>query len=198
MEDEKKEYEERKELDEEEQWKIIEGFEEERYEISNFGRVRRWTQANHLGLIPLQYPRYLTQHIHTDGIRFYVQLCKHAKPMKYLIHRLVSLYFVDNPKPIEYNIVDHIDGNQKNNHYTNLRWCSLHLNNLNSKKRCTNKSGYKGIWWDKKRNKWMVYITINYKRMNIGRFNTIEEAVKAREDAEKKYFNQDFYIHDRV
>ena len=195
--DEKKEYLEQKELDEEEQWKIIEGYEEERYEISNFGRVRRWTHANHLGLIPLQQPRYLIPR-RIDGIRVNVDLCQNNKRKKYMIHRLVALHFVYNHKPTEYNIVDHIDGNQRNNHYTNLRWCSQHLNHLNSKKQSNNTSGYKGICWNKRDNKWLVRIYINYKQIRLGCFKSIEEAIRARQEAEKKYFNSDFYISDRV
>ena len=38
------------------------------------------------------------------------------------IHRLVAYYFVNNPNPEIYNIVNHIDGNKLNNHYANLEW----------------------------------------------------------------------------
>lgn len=38
------------------------------------------------------------------------------------IHRLVAYYFVDNPNPEIYNIVNHKDGNKLNNDYTNLEW----------------------------------------------------------------------------
>jgi hypothetical protein len=37
-------------------------------------------------------------------------------------HRLVAEHFVPNPNPELYNIVNHIDGNTENNHYTNLEW----------------------------------------------------------------------------
>lgn len=48
-----------------------------------------------------------------------------AKEM--LVHRLVAIAFV--PHEEGKNFVDHIDGNRKNNHYTNLRWCTQKENN---------------------------------------------------------------------
>ena len=44
------------------------------------------------------------------------------------VHRLVAKYFVYNPKPNEYDIVNHIDGNKINNNYTNLEWCNISEN----------------------------------------------------------------------
>lgn len=40
----------------------------------------------------------------------------------YDIHRLVAQEFVPNPSNLP--VVNHIDGNRENNHYTNLEWCS--------------------------------------------------------------------------
>lgn len=49
-----------------------------------------------------------------------VNLYKEGKKKYMRIHRLVAKYFVPNPenKPI----VNHIDGDKTNNHYTNLEW----------------------------------------------------------------------------
>jgi hypothetical protein len=38
------------------------------------------------------------------------------------VHRIVAELYVENPN--NYTEVNHIDGNKKNNHYTNLEWCS--------------------------------------------------------------------------
>ena len=38
------------------------------------------------------------------------------------------MYYVENPNPKEYDIVNHIDGNKMNNHYTNLEWCNISMN----------------------------------------------------------------------
>jgi hypothetical protein len=44
------------------------------------------------------------------------------------VHRLVAKYYVPNPKPNEYNLVNHIDCDTMNNHYTNLEWCNTSIN----------------------------------------------------------------------
>ena len=50
-----------------------------------------------------------------------------------------------------------------------------------------NTSGYKGISWDIHRKKWMTYINVHSKRIFIGRFASLDDAVDARKEAEEKY-----------
>lgn len=45
------------------------------------------------------------------------------------IHQLVAKAFIFNPNPIDKEIVNHMDGNRKNNHFTNLEWCDVTYNN---------------------------------------------------------------------
>ena len=51
-----------------------------------------------------------------------------------------------------------------------------------------NSSGYKGVSFDKSRNKWVAYINIHDKRIFLGRFATLEEATECRKNAEEKYY----------
>jgi len=43
----------------------------------------------------------------------------------------------------------------------------------------TNTSGYRGISYQKERNKWMASISVKTKRIALGRFKTAIEAAKA-------------------
>lgn len=68
---------------------------------------------------------------------------------------------------------------------------------IQSKKLGTrNKSGVKGVCWDKSKRRWEASIGFKGKKIKLGRFKNIEDAKKAREEAEKKYFTpfiENFY-----
>ena len=51
-----------------------------------------------------------------------------------------------------------------------------------------NKSGYKGVWFHEKRGLWEAYISIHRKRIYLGRYARKEDAIEARNQAEKEYF----------
>lgn len=84
--------------------------------------------------------------------------------------------------------VDHINHNTLDNRKCNLRICNNGDNLRNGKIRTNNKSGYNGIYFDKNRNKWLAEIKVNYKKIFLGRYVNIEDAIKTRKEAEKKYF----------
>lgn len=87
-------------------------------------------------------------------------------------------------------VVDHINGNKLDNRKCNLRICSQQQNTFNTCINSNNTSGYKGVTWDKKRNKWIAQIMVNYKHIYLGRYENIEDAIKSRKDAELKYFGE--------
>ena len=100
-----------------------------------------------------------------------------------------------NNKSIDGKTVDHINHKPYDNTKLNLRVCEHFENIVACKTYSNNTSGRKGVCWDKTRKKWTVSITINKKTHHIGRFDDFDEAVRAREDAEKKYHGE-FHYND--
>ena len=87
--------------------------------------------------------------------------------------------------------VDHINGNGLDNRRSNLRVCT-HLENMGNTKLIANNntSGYKGVVWDKTRNKWRAQIKIRYTNKFLGRFIYKTEAALAYNEAATKYFGE--------
>lgn len=65
---------------------------------------------------------------------------------------------------------------------------STKLDQLNKRKSINNKSGYKGVCWAKRREKWTAYINFKVVKHHLGYFDKKEDAIKARLKAEEEYF----------
>lgn len=86
--------------------------------------------------------------------------------------------------------VDHINGNPLDNRKSNLRIVTSQQNCYNHKKRIDNTSGVTGVKLVKKNNSWNARIVVNKKEISLGCYKRFEDAVKARKDAEEKYFGE--------
>lgn len=78
-----------------------------------------------------QTPHLMT---HSKAIGGYTQVCFTIAPNKTLsikTHRIVANAFL--PNPLNYRCVNHKDENRRNNHVSNLEWCSHLYNNHYSK-----------------------------------------------------------------
>lgn len=85
--------------------------------------------------------------------------------------------------------IDHIDQDKLNNKIENLRALTRSENMQNQTEAQSNNktSGVRGVYRDSARRKWAAKITVNGKDIMIGRFYYIENAIAARQDAERKY-----------
>jgi hypothetical protein len=86
--------------------------------------------------------------------------------------------------------IDHIDRNPRNNRRQNLRECTHAENRRNSKKYRNNSSGVTGVYWHSQCKKWAAEIKVDYKKIYLGLFSSLEEAAGVRKAAEIKYFGK--------
>ena len=73
-------------------------------------------------------------------------------------------------------LIDHENRNGLDNTRDNLSLSNKSKNAKNTGKYKNNKSGYKGVSWDKSRNKWQATKSINGKNKYLGRFDSKELA----------------------
>lgn len=92
-------------------------------------------------------------------------------------------------------VVDHIHGEKtrNNNRKINSRLATKSQNGMNMKKKTTNSSGYVGIRWLSQNKKWGANIWFNNKNIYLGIFDNLDDAIKARKEAEEKYFGKYSY-----
>ncbi|AUR82898.1 hypothetical protein NVP1029O_65 [Vibrio phage 1.029.O._10N.261.55.A7] len=117
-----------------------------------------------------------TERMNGNGKRYLV--VKHDG-VTHLAHR-ICFAIHNNVQP---EMVDHINGNGKDNRASNLRSVSVTENNRNMRKFKTNTSGFSGV--SKVDSRWMASIWINNNQLNLGVFDTKPEAVAARKAGEK-------------
>jgi len=101
------------------------------------------------------------------------------------MHR--HLLGVTNPKLM----VDHLNGNTLDNRRSNLRIATNSENQRNRGRavQANNKSGVRGVFWEKQSGRWHAEIKVNGKLIRLGRFRKIEAAKAAREAGEVAYWS---------
>jgi hypothetical protein len=99
---------------------------------------------------------------------------------KYMAHRLAWLY-VYGTWPAD--LLDHIDGDRKNNRIENLREASNSENLRNRPENKNNTSGHKGVYWNKQHQKWLVKFVVGGVNHYLGLFEDFDEAARAYREA---------------
>lgn len=85
--------------------------------------------------------------------------------------------------------VDHIHHDTLDNRKSELRKVTPAENAQNRKVRTDSSTGFPGVTWHKATGKWYARIGKDGKRIDLGCYSDIEEAIQARKDAEKEYFD---------
>ena len=135
-----------------EEWRPIKGY-EGLYEVSNMGRVKSLYCGK---------TRILKQDTNQGGYMV-VDLHKNRTSNRKLVHRLVATAFIRNSN--SYKIINHKDGNKKNNTIDNLEWCTWSYN--------TKHAYHNGLMNSEALKKSVIL----YKR--CGEYKSITEAAKA-------------------
>jgi hypothetical protein len=104
------------------------------------------------------------------------------------MHRVIT----NAPKGL---FVDHINHNSLDNRRSNLRLCTHAQNQQNTKPRSGGTSKYKGVHWEKARNKFRARITYNRKGIHLGMFDSEIDAAKAYDKKARELFGQFAYLN---
>jgi len=83
--------------------------------------------------------------------------------------------------------IDHVNHNKTDNRICNLREVTRKVNRRNSSRSANNTSGFTGIHWAKKEKRWIAQIRVDGKKLHVGCFKHLEDAVNARSQANVRH-----------
>lgn len=116
-----------------------------------------------------------------------------GKDVTLLMHRMIlSLEHGDRREG------EHWDLNKLNNQRDNLRIATRGQNQCNVGMKATNKSGFKGVSWEKRRSKWRAVIVVNRKQTHLGEFDDPLEAHEAYKAAAARLHGEFANVGPRV
>ena len=147
------------------------------YEVSNYGNVRNIKTGNTLKFW-----------MNGDGYYSIMMYTNYNKRSSKQVHRLVLHTFENNNENKQ--LVDHIDSNRLNNCLFNLRFATRQENSSNRQNSKNNTSGVKGISYRKDNNRWRARIMFNGKPIDLGTFDSLEDAKIARQKKAKELYGE--------
>lgn len=92
-------------------------------------------------------------------------------------------------KPSPKHTIDRIDVNG-NYEPANCRWADDYEQQWNTRTPKNNRTGVKGVSFDNERNKHLAQMLFKGKKVLFKRFDSLEEAIEARKQAELKYWGK--------
>jgi hypothetical protein len=112
---------------------------------------------------------------------FYAHRSLHiGKRVKHIfMHRVIN----ETPEGLD---TDHVNGDGLDNRRENIRTATRSQNMFNRAKNKNNTSGYRGVSWHAKTQKWQVQVRVNNKNKYIGLFRSLEDAANAYKERSKE------------
>jgi hypothetical protein len=92
-------------------------------------------------------------------------------------------------------IVDHKNHDKLDNRRCNLRPATSQENQRNKRSNGRGKSQFKGVSWLAAERRWIVRISINRRKIWVGRFVNEEDAARAYDNAAKQHFGEFAYLN---
>jgi hypothetical protein len=86
--------------------------------------------------------------------------------------------------------IDHKDRDGLNNQRSNIRTCNKSQNQQNASKRVDNCSGYRGVRFDRRSNRWAAQIRFQTHAHHLGYFDNEEKAALAYNAAAIRFFGE--------
>lgn len=135
-------------------------------ELSRYRWMARWAQSTK--------SYYAYRNLYIDGRQY-----------KVLMHRqILGLSHGDSMHG------EHANCDTLDNRDENLRIANSSQNGSNRRVFSNNRSGYKGVCWDKKSRKWRSSIRVNYVKIHLGLFIDPKDAHLAYCTAARKHFGE--------
>ena len=145
-----------------------------------------------------QFANKETSRVTNQGYKS-VYLTLQDKKHELSVHRIAwALYYESDPGNFQ---IDHINKNPGDNRIVNLRLATAGQNTRNTRAR-TGTSRFKGVYFDKSKNKWKSQYQLNGKRKHIGYYSSQEAAATAFNHAAHSEYKEfanlnklgDFYV----
>lgn len=140
-----------------------------------------------VAIVDVEDYEWLSEHkwwTSTKSSGFYA--CRQENNAKIYMHRII----IKAPQGL---FVDHIDRNGLNNRRSNLRLCTI-SQNIRNRRSKIGTSKYKGVYWDKKCNKWRAAIFLR-EHTNLGLFDNEVDAAKAYDRKADELFGEFAYLN---
>ena len=163
-------------------WKDIKGY-EGFYQISSLGNVKslKRKRFNKFGFVNEKILKNILSGNKVNKKYYFVSLYKDGSKKRIAVHILMAINFLNHDNiGFKGLLVDHIDNNSLNNNINNLQLITARENTTKDRK---GTSKYRGVNFNKEKNKWITNIRFLNKRYHLGYYKIEKKASIRYEEA---------------